>query len=77
MIDDKLILEAQKLSEENDLLRGIVLRQQKEQARRDRVKKLVLEQLAKLEIHVIHVATKRESQEREGESRREKRKRKF
>lgn len=40
-----------KLAEENDLLRGIILRQQKEQAHRDRVKKLVLEQLAKLEVN--------------------------
>ena len=45
------IAERKKLSEENDLLRGIVLRQQKEQARRDRVKKLVLDQLGKLEVH--------------------------
>ncbi|MEQ1862308.1 MAG: hypothetical protein ABMA13_20510, partial [Chthoniobacteraceae bacterium] len=43
--------ERKKLAEENDILRGIVLRQQKEQARRDRVKKLVLDQLAKLEVH--------------------------
>ncbi len=43
--------ERKKLADENDLLRGIVLRQQKEQARRDRVKKLVLEQFAKMEIH--------------------------
>ncbi len=45
------VAERKKLAEENDLLRGIVLRQQKEQAHRDRVKKLVLEQLAKLEVH--------------------------
>ena len=45
------IAERKRLTEENDLLRGIVLRQQKEQAHRDRVKKLVLEQLAKLEIN--------------------------
>lgn len=43
--------ERKKLTEENELLRGIVLRQQKEQARRDRTKKLVLDQLAKLEIN--------------------------
>lgn len=45
------VAERKKLEEENDLLRGIVLRQQKEQARRDRVKKIVLEQLAKLEVN--------------------------
>jgi tetratricopeptide (TPR) repeat protein len=45
------LAERKKLVEENDLLRGIVLRQQKEQANRDRVKKLVLEQMAKLEIN--------------------------
>lgn len=45
------VAERKKLAEENDLLRGIVLRQQKEQARRDRVKKIVLEQLAKLEVN--------------------------
>jgi tetratricopeptide (TPR) repeat protein len=44
-------IEKKKLADENDLLRGIVLRQQKEQARRDRVKKIVLEQLAKLEVN--------------------------
>jgi Tfp pilus assembly protein PilF/uncharacterized coiled-coil DUF342 family protein len=43
--------ERKKLAEENEILRGIVLRQQKEQARRDRVKKLVLEQLGKLEVN--------------------------
>jgi Tfp pilus assembly protein PilF/septal ring factor EnvC (AmiA/AmiB activator) len=45
------LADRKKLSEENDILRGIVLRQQKEQANRDRVKKLVLEQMAKLEIN--------------------------
>jgi tetratricopeptide (TPR) repeat protein len=43
------VADRKKLAEENDLLRGIVLRQQKEQANRDRVRKLVLEQMAKLE----------------------------
>ncbi len=42
--------ERKKMGEENLLLRGIVLRQQKEQARRDQTKKLVLGELAKLEI---------------------------
>src|SRR5205085_10850580 len=42
--------EKKKMQEENGILRGIVLRQQKEQARRDQTKKLVLDQLAKLEI---------------------------
>jgi Tfp pilus assembly protein PilF len=45
------VAERKKLMDENELLRGIVLRQQKEQANRDRVKKLVLEQMAKLEIN--------------------------
>jgi tetratricopeptide (TPR) repeat protein len=39
------------MAEENELLRGIILRQQKEQARRDRMKKMVLEQLAKLDVN--------------------------
>ena len=41
--------EISELTEENDLLRGIVLRQLKEQARRDQAKKLVLAELGKLE----------------------------
>jgi chromosome segregation ATPase len=45
------VAERKKLVEENEMLRGIVLRQQKEQANRDRVKKLVLEQMAKLEVN--------------------------
>jgi Tfp pilus assembly protein PilF len=45
------VAERKKLTEENEMLRGIVLRQQKEQANRDRVKKLVLEQMGKLEIN--------------------------
>jgi tetratricopeptide (TPR) repeat protein len=44
------LAERKRLAEEVDLLRGIVLRQQKEQAVRERTKKLVLEQLQKLEI---------------------------
>jgi Flp pilus assembly protein TadD/predicted nucleic acid-binding Zn-ribbon protein len=43
--------ERKKMVEENELLRGIILRQQKEQARRDRMKKMVLEQLAKLDVN--------------------------
>lgn len=42
--------ERKKLALENKLLRGIVIRQQTEQARRDQTKKLVLGELAKLEI---------------------------
>lgn len=42
--------ERKKMQEENDLLRGIVLRQMKEQARRDQTRKLVLGELAKLEV---------------------------
>lgn len=38
------------LTRENEVLRGIVLRQLKEQARRDQAKKLVLAELAKLEV---------------------------
>jgi tetratricopeptide (TPR) repeat protein len=41
--------EIAELTKENDLLRGIVLRQLKEQARRDQAKKLVLAELGKLE----------------------------
>ena len=44
------VAERKKLVDENQILRGIVLRQQKEQAHRDQVKKLVLGELAKLEI---------------------------
>lgn len=42
--------EKKKLVDENDLLRGIVLRQLRDQARRDQSKKLVLAELAKLEV---------------------------
>ncbi len=42
--------ERKKLEGENLILRGIVLRQQREQARRDQTRKLVLGELAKLEI---------------------------
>ncbi|MHA3773953.1 tetratricopeptide repeat protein [Verrucomicrobiota bacterium sgz303538] len=42
--------ERKKMQDENDLLRGIVLRQMKEQARRDQTRKLVLDQMAKLEV---------------------------
>jgi tetratricopeptide (TPR) repeat protein len=44
------LAERKKLQEENEVLRGIVVRQMKEQARRDQTKKLVLGELAKLEI---------------------------
>ncbi len=42
--------ERKKLTDENDLLRGIVLRQLKEQSRRDQSKKLVISELKKLEV---------------------------
>ncbi|MEA3188297.1 MAG: hypothetical protein QOD99_2127 [Chthoniobacter sp.] len=42
--------EKKKFAEENDLLRGIVLRQLKEQARREQAKKLVLGELKRLEV---------------------------
>lgn len=42
--------EKRKFAEENDLLRGIVLRQLKEQARRDQAKRLVIQELQKLEV---------------------------
>lgn len=42
--------EKKKYTEENDLLRGIVLRQLKEQARRDQSKKLVVAELQKLDV---------------------------
>lgn len=42
--------ERKKLTEENDLLRGIVLRELKEQSRRDQAKKLVVTELKKLEV---------------------------
>jgi Flp pilus assembly protein TadD len=42
--------ERKKMQDENDLLRGIVLRQMKEQARRDQTRKLVLDQMAKMEV---------------------------
>jgi hypothetical protein len=45
------VAERKKMVEENELLRGIVMRQQKEQARRDRMKKMVLEQLVKLDVN--------------------------
>jgi tetratricopeptide (TPR) repeat protein len=45
----KSVAERARLQEENQVLRGIVLRQQKEEARRAQTKKLVLGELAKLE----------------------------
>lgn len=45
------LADRKKMVDENELLRGIVLRQQKEQARRDRMKKMVLEQLVKLDVN--------------------------
>lgn len=42
--------EKKKLLDENDLLRGIVMRQMKEQARRDQTRKLVMDQMKKMEI---------------------------
>ena len=39
-----------KLTDENGLLRGIVLRQLKEQARRGQAKKLVMSELSKLQV---------------------------
>ncbi|MGV3531782.1 MAG: tetratricopeptide repeat protein [Chthoniobacteraceae bacterium] len=42
--------EKKKMVDENELLRGIVLRQMKEQARRDQTRKLVLDQMSKLEV---------------------------
>jgi Flp pilus assembly protein TadD len=45
------LADRKKMVEENELLRGIILRQQKEQARRDRMKKMVLEQLVKLDVN--------------------------
>lgn len=42
--------EKRKFTEENDLLRGIVLRQLKEQARRTQAKKLAIQELQKLEV---------------------------
>lgn len=42
--------ERKKLVEENEVLRGIVVREMKEQARRDQTKKLVLGELSKLEL---------------------------
>jgi tetratricopeptide (TPR) repeat protein len=46
-----MIAERKKMVDENELLRGIILRQQKEQARRDRMKKMVLEELVKLDVN--------------------------
>jgi tetratricopeptide (TPR) repeat protein len=43
--------ERKKLQQENDILRGIVIRQQKEQAVRDGKRKLVLSELNKLELN--------------------------
>ncbi|HET6407101.1 MAG TPA: tetratricopeptide repeat protein, partial [Chthoniobacteraceae bacterium] len=45
------LAERKKTVEENDILRNIILRQQKEQARRDRMKKMVLEELVKLDVN--------------------------
>ena len=42
--------EKKKFNEENDLLRGIVIRQLKEQARREQAKKLVMTELQRLEV---------------------------
>jgi tetratricopeptide (TPR) repeat protein len=42
--------ERKKLVEENEVLRGIVVREMKEQARRDQTKKLVLGELSRLEL---------------------------
>ncbi|MEO8353602.1 MAG: hypothetical protein ABI680_17890, partial [Chthoniobacteraceae bacterium] len=47
----KSVEERKKLVAENDLLRGIVLRAQKQQADKEQVKKLVLSELAKLEVN--------------------------
>ena len=44
------LAERKKLGEENEVLRSIVVREMKEQARRDQTKKLVLGELAKLEV---------------------------
>ena len=44
------VAERKKLQQENDILRGIVVRQQKEQAIRDGKRKLVLTELGKLEL---------------------------
>ncbi len=44
------IADRKKLSEENDMLRGIVVREMKEHARRSETKKLVLGELQKLEL---------------------------
>jgi seryl-tRNA synthetase len=45
------VAERKKLQQENDILRGIVIRQQKEQAVRDGKRKLVLSELSKLELN--------------------------
>ncbi|MCE9610653.1 MAG: tetratricopeptide repeat protein [Chthoniobacter sp.] len=45
------VAEKKKMQVENDILRGIVLRQQKEEAKRAAIKKLVLGELAKAEVH--------------------------
>jgi tetratricopeptide (TPR) repeat protein len=45
----KSLAERTRLQDENQILRGVVLRQQKEEARRAQTKKLVLAELAKLE----------------------------
>jgi Tfp pilus assembly protein PilF len=45
------LAERKKLQQENDILRGIVIRQQKEQAVRDGKRKLVLSELSKLELN--------------------------
>ena len=42
--------EKKKQEEENELLRGIVMRQLKEQARRDQARKLVFDELSKLQV---------------------------
>ncbi len=43
------VAEKKKMQEENDILRGIVLREMKEQARRDQTRKLVLDEMKNLE----------------------------
>jgi len=47
----KSVADRERLAKENELLRGIVLRAQKSQADRDQRKKLVLGELAKLEVN--------------------------
>ena len=53
----KSTAERERLVKENDLLRGIVLRAQKAQADKEQVKKLVLDQLAKLDTNSKALST--------------------